>query len=557
MYYEDLKEAGYDPYQKEKAAAAENRRFTEENRKRKKTDDLTELVKAARKDPEKMKLLEAVQFRNLMERLLKDPNLTLTENRALMYRNSGSSVVDLFACVGGLRRMNEFEILRRFYPAWIENRDFALKILFYARDVRGGQGERRVFRTILSFMAELEPETIRKNIGWIPVYGRFDNLLVLLGTPCEADVLEYIRQELEKDMAALEAGKPVSLLAKWLPSINASSFVTRQHAITIARGLGITDSQYRRMLSALRRSEQILENDLREKAYHFDYSKQPSRAMFKYRRAFFRHDRKRYSSFLEQVERGEKVLHAATVMPYDLVHAALGGEYPGGPQERMDPSERKVLDVTWKSLPDYTDGRNALVVVDGSGSMYGSGVPCPGEVALSLGIYFGERNTGMFNNRFITFSSHPRLVEIKGGDFTERVRYCSAFNECSNTDITEVFMLILEAAVNNHVPQSEMPETIYIISDMEFDYCARNAGMTNFEYAEKLYEENGYRLPNIVFWNVESRHQLMPVRMNKQGVALVSGSSPQLFTMVMKDTLDPYRFMLNVIDTDRYAPIHA
>ena len=487
-------------------------------------------------------------IKNFLDALKEESNKTLTENFAVTYRSSGSECVDLFASIGALRSAEEEEIVRRFIKAWADDKDTAMKILFYARDIRGGLGERRVFRVILSALAEMEPDSVRKNIALIPEYGRYDDLLELLGTPCEADALAVIREQLNADLAAAEKGESVSLLAKWLPSINASSEETRAQAKAVAKALGMNDAQYRKTLSALRAQIKIIENNLREKDYTFDYAQQPSKAMFKYRKAFNRNDGERYSTYLSKVEKGEATLHTGTLMPYELVRSALSGP---------DTAERRSLDVTWNALEDFTDGRNALVVIDGSGSMYGSGNPRPADIALSLGIYFAERNTGLFHNYFITFSTNPQLVEIKGADFTERVRYCKSFNEVADTNIQRVFELILKTAVKNRMPQSEMPETLYIISDMEFNYCTRDAGKTNFEYAKELYESYGYHLPQVVFWNVQSRQEQVPVKMNEQGVALVSGCSPRIFNMVMQNELDPYKFMMNIIGSERYAPITA
>lgn len=487
-------------------------------------------------------------FKSFLDALKGEANKTLTENLAVTYRSSGSECVDLFGSIGALRIADDEEIVRRFIKAWADDRDLAMKILFYARDIRGGLGERRVFRVLLSALAEIEPESVRKNIAFIPEYGRYDDLLELLDTPCGADALAFIRNELNKDLAKMEAGGPVSLLAKWLPSVNASSEETRKQAQTIAKAVGMDSARYRKTLSALRAQIRIIENNLRVKDYTFDYSQQPSKAMFKYRKAFNRNDGERYNDYLKKVAKGESTLHTGTLVPYELVRAALS--LPGK-------EERQSLDVTWNALEDYTDGRNALVVVDGSGSMYWSGNPLPGEVALSLGMYFAERNRGPFHDHFITFSKSPQLVQIKGKDFTERVRYCVSFNEASNTNLQAVFLLILNTAIKHRMSQSDMPELLYIISDMEFDHCVGGADMTNFEYAKQLYESHGYHLPQVIFWNVQSRQQQMPVKMNDRGVALVSGASPQIFKMAMSNEIDPYKFMMKVIGSERYAQISA
>ena len=321
----------------------------------------------------------------------------------------------------------------------------------------------------------------------------------------------------------------------------------------IARALGMTDAEYRRTLVKLRARIRIIENNLREKDYTFDYAAHPSKAMFKYRAAFIRNDGERYGVFMEQVEKGEKTLHTGALAPYEILRPCLRV----WEDLELSAEDRMAMDVTWNALEDFTTGENAIVVVDGSGSMYGGDRPMPAAVAMSLGIYFAERNTGAFKGHFITFSENPRLVEIKGRDIVEKVRYCMGYNEVANTNIQRVFELILNTALKNRVPQEEMPARIYIVSDMEFDWCAQDAGLTNFEYAKRLFAENGYKLPEVVFWNVASRHANQPVTMNEQGVALVSGCTPRIFSMVAGGTMSPYTVMMEVLQSERYARISA
>lgn len=308
----------------------------------------------------------------------------------------------------------------------------------------------------------------------------------------------------------------------------------------------MSEAEYRKALSALRARIRILENYLRESDYSFDYSRQPSRAMFKYRKAFLRNDEERYRAFMNKVSTGEATLHTGGLMPYDIVQSAY----------RATQEERPALNATWTALEDFTKDDNALVVADGSGSMY-SGSPMAAAVAQSLAIYFAEHNHGAFHNHFITFSSNPQLVEIKGSDIVEKVLYCRSFNEVADTNIQKVYELILQTALRHHLPQSELPSTLYIISDMEFNYCTRDASLSNFEYAKNLYASHGYRLPAVVFWNVQSRREQQPVTMNEQGVALVSGFSPRIFSQVISGDTDPHTYMLNVLLSERYAPITA
>ena len=486
----------------------------------------------------------------MLRYLKKEANMTHTENGAVTYQSTQSECLDLFATIGALRRESDEEITNRFLRAYAENADLAMKTLFFARDIRGGIGERRVFRTILKWLARNEPQSVEKNIPYIAEYGRYDDLLALMGTKCERTVLAYIKKQLETDRKALEAGGSVSLLAKWLPSVNASNEDAIRQAKRIARALGMNDAQYRKTLSALRAKINIIENNLREKDYTFDYAKQPSKAMLKYRKAFLRNDGDRYDAFMSRAAEGMERLHTGALMPYEIIHPFFVN---GG----VSDEERKAIDATWNAQEDFTDGENALVVIDGSGSMYGGSDPIPATVALSLGIYYAERNTGAFHNHFITFSENPRLVEIKGKDIFEKARYCHQFNEVADTNIQRVFELVLKAAVKNRVPQEEMPSKIFIISDMEFDYCTEDCSLTNFEYARKLFSEHGYQLPDLVFWNVSSRNRQQPVSVNDQGVALVSGCNARVFSMLKSGILSPYAVMMDVLGSERYAAIAA
>ena len=475
-------------------------------------------------------------------------NRTWTENDAATLRSTGSECLDLFATIGAMRALPEGEIMNRFERAYAENPDLAMKILFYARDIRGGLGERAVFRTLLTWLAYYEIAALRQNLPLVAEYGRWDDLLELLDTPARLDAEEVLRDQFQADLCALQQDGKVSLLGKWLPSVNASNKETVRKAKMLARAFALTDAQYRKALSALRAEIRILENPLRLRDYTFDYAKQPSLAMFKYRRAFMRNDQERYQAYMSQVKAGRETLHTGTLMPYDIVAAAY----------HASEEDRETLDITWNALKDFTRDENALVVADGSGSMYWSQTaPKPAEVAQSLAIYFAERNHGAFHNHFITFSQTPRMVEIKGRDIVEKVRYCETFDECANTNLQAVFELILRTAVDHHVPQRELPTMLYIISDMEFDCCVEGASLTNYEYARQSFQSHGYTLPQVVFWNVQSRHQQQPVQMNERGVALVSGCSPRIFSQVMSGEMDPYMYMMSVLGAERYAPVRA
>ena len=496
----------------------------------------------------------------MLEFLKQEANKTYTENGAVTNRSTGKACLDLFATIGALRRESDEEISTRFIRAFTEDPDTAMKILFYGRDVRGGLGERRVFRAALKWLAENEKNTVVRNLPYIAEYGRWDDVLVLLDTPCRRNALVLLKSQFQQDLTAMENGGEVSLLGKWLPSVNASNDNTVRLAKMIAKYFGMSDRDYRKALSSLRTHIRIIENNLREKDYTFDYAKQPSKAMFKYRRAFLRNDEERYNAFMEKVSKGEAKLHTGTLMPYEIVEPYLhtNGYWSNHSfMKAISEDEKRILNTTWAALEDFTTDENALVVIDTSGSMFCQSNPMPAAVAMSLGLYFAERNKGAFANHFIEFSRTPQLIEIKGETFADRLRYIASFNEIANTNLEAVFNLILSAAVRNHVPQSELPAKLFIISDMEFDSCVQNASSTVFDNAKAAYARFGYKLPKIVFWNVASRNRQQPVTMNDRGVALVSGCTPRVFSMVMDDELSPYDYMMSVIGSERYAAIAA
>ena len=471
---------------------------------------------------------------------------TLTENGAITHATSGSECVNLFGTIGALRHSEPEEIRQRFSEAFRENKDIAVRIAFYARDVRGGLGERKVFREILSWLEKYSPDSIRKNIALIPEYGRFDDLLCLLKTSCEPEAISLIKSQLEQD---INAENP-SLLAKWLPSINASNSDVRELARIIAKNLGMNWKDYRQMLSELRKKLNLLENFMREEKYNaFDYSKQPSQAMRKHIKAFLRNDAERYNQFLQDVQSGKTELKTKTLMPYEIIMPFCNGT-------NLSPEEINALNITWNSQEDYTNGENAIVVADVSGSMSGQ----PMAVSVSLAIYFAERNKGKFANHFITFSQIPNLIEIHGGDIHEKVKLCMQADWGMNTDLQKVFELILKTAVKNKVPMSELPETIYIISDMEFDRCVNGSEITNFDYARKIFHQHGYILPRVVFWNVNSRNRQQPVTKNEAGVCLVSGLTARIFQLVASAQIEdftPEKVMMEILNSERYVHIMA
>ena len=280
----------------------------------------------------------------MLKFLKREADTAYTANGAVSNASTMSDCLDFFAAAGALRNAGDEEIVSRFIRAFAEDRDIAMKTLFFARDIRGGLGERRAFRVILRYLAENYPDTVRKNIANIAEYGRYDDILSLIGTASEAEAVAYIRETLKKDMKSMQAQESVSLMAKWLPSVNASSSESVRLAKRIAKAMNMSDASYRRMLSALRAYIKILENNLREKDYTFSYEKQPSKALFKYRKAFIRNDEERYRAFIEKAKTEPSVLKTGSLTPYDIVSAVLNN------RKGMSAADREVLDTTWNAL---------------------------------------------------------------------------------------------------------------------------------------------------------------------------------------------------------------
>jgi hypothetical protein len=450
-------------------------------------------------------------------------NKTTTENGAVTLRTSNSALVDFFALAGSTRE-NESLGLDLFKKAFSEDKEKAIKILFYLRDVRGGQGERKLFRNCLSYLAQNEKAVANKIAQYIPEYGRFDDLFVL-----EVEtILPIISAQLSSD---IKSDTP-SLLAKWLPSENASSKQTKLLASGMRKALKMTPRQYRKTLSALRKKIWLVEQNLSNKEYNFDYSKVPSQASLKYKKAFNRNDEKKYTKYLESVTKGESKINTSTLYPYQV----------------YDVASEVGSNELWNNLPDYTQGKNAIVVADVSGSMSGR----PMSVSVSLALYFAERNRGQFKDHFITFSSEPTLQKIQGDTLQQKINSIERAEWAMSTDLFRVFKLLVDVATQNNTPVSEMPETIYIISDMEFNSACDTR--TNFQAIQDLYAQTEYKVPNLVFWNVDARSKQVPVEKNQSGVTLVSGYSPTVFKMAVEN-LSPVDLMNKVALSERYANI--
>ena len=483
-------------------------------------------------------------------------NVSVTENGAIGYRTTTHPLLDLNFAVASLRSESEQKITKMFRSAFVEDPELAIKWLFYARDVRGGLGERRLFRVILEDLCFTYPEVADKILSLIPIYGRYDDLIQLATGEWKYrdKVVDILKAQLESDLAQMEIGRPVSLLAKWMPSVNAGRNA-REAAMMIADSMRLTENQYRRKLSKLRKYIDLVESHMCAGDWSgIAYSKVPSRAALIYKDAFMKHDSDRYSEYIAQVEEGSTKINAGTLYPHDIV-----ARY--SPSARVSCALDPTLEAMWKALPEVDlSGKQMLVVRDGSGSMFWqnagkSNVNCL-TVATALTIYFAERTTGEFKNKFITFSARPKLIDLLGYDtLHDKLIKTYAEDDCSNTDLYKVFTLILDTAVSANMDQSEMPENILIFSDMEFDGHKFDWDTRLFEVISDQYAQHGYKIPRLIFWNLNSRTETIPVIKNELGLVLISGYSVQAGKMIMSGELDPMKALEDILNADRYQPV--
>ena len=469
---------------------------------------------------------------SFLSELEKGTNRTYTANGAVSNRSTFDPLLDFFANAGAMRTKTD-EAIRLFNNAYSADANLAMRTLFYLRDVRGGQGERAVFRAILD---TLDLETIQKIAKFIPEYGRWDEV------PLNMVTMPALYSQLVEDEANMKAGKPVSLLAKWLPSNNTSSAKTRAKAQLLIANWGLKPAQYRKRVAALRKYIQLLEQKMSSREWgNIDYSKLPTQAHRKHVAAFKRHDESRYESYLGKVEKGEAKINSATAFTYEI-YDMVKRDYTGG--------QTRTADAMWKALPDYTNGQNALVMADVSGSMTGR----PMSVSVSLAVYFAERNTGPFAGKYMTFTDIPKLVTVSGKDIKEKLNYVEQNHVGYNTDLHAAFKSILKAAQTSKATQDELPQVLYIISDMQFDSQMSNSDETNFETAKREFNEAGYELPHVVFWNVNSYGEDAPATKYDGNVTLISGSSQSTFQHAIAGK-SPLQSMLDILNSDRYADI--
>jgi hypothetical protein len=462
---------------------------------------------------------------------VENQNVTLTDNGMITNPTSLNKCVDLFFSIGSMRGKSKDKVVNLFNEAYNENPLVASKILFWVRDVRSGAGERQTFRDVISYLTTNSPQTVRKNIGLIPEFGRWDDVLVLFGTELEDDMFSLIK-------TALSNGD--GLCAKWMPRKGIVANKLRKLFRT-------TPKQYRKMLVGL---TNVVESKMCAKDWeNIDYSKLPSLASSRYQKSFNKNDNERYNEYKKSLQDGTAKVNAGAVYPYDIVKSInMGGD-------------KIVSEKQWESLPNWMEGsvERILPVVDVSGSMCvevggNPNLSCM-DVALSLGMYISERNEGSFKDAFITFSNNPQLQYLTG-NLSERLNQLRRADWGMSTDLEAVFNLILHQAKMNNVPESNMPTKILILSDMQFNQATRRDSLGAQSMIESMYEELGYTKPDIIYWNLNAKGGNFPVEFDKNGTSLVSGYSPSILKSLLGGkNMTPKSIMMDTVNDDRYSVV--
>jgi len=480
-----------------------------------------------------------------------------TDNGMKTHSTSGKNLVDMFFSMGASRSKSPEYIEELFRKAYQETKEGALRSLFYNRDIRGGQGERRTFRIMFRWLANNDPETARKNLDLIPEYGRWDDVLHSTeGTPVYEDALDFYGQ-------ALESGD--SLAAKWAPSEGKSDhdmFTDLRDHMFDGGSVGNRSKRYRKLVSGLR---DVVEQDMCEEDWDkIDYESVPSQAIRKYRNAFIRNDENRFEAYLDDVldESTDTKMSAGAIFPHEIVKPILQSQtFTVSGANEVGRKELKQLQGQWNNLPVWMED-NVLSVVDVSGSMNSAyntkSTTRPIDVAIGLGMYTAEHNTGPFKDRVVTFSKNPSFVQIDKDGLEERVNQMKDIEWGMNTNISAVFESLLSFAKSRGIPEDQMSETILIMSDMQFDsHNINGRSVSAINMVREKYNNAGYETPNVVFWNLNDSGN-NPVRFSESGVALVSGFSPSIMKNVLSgQNITPMQITLNTIMDDRYDMVRV
>lgn len=508
-------------------------------------------------------------FRKTLEILKRTWNNAVTNESTLNFN------LDMFAYSSRDPKQDYEKNKNRFKNALIENDEIALANLLYTLDIRNGKGERALFKSYFSALIEMNKDCAIQILPYIPELGRWDYVFEGIGTEIEENVYELIRAYLMMDIKNYNENKPVSLLAKWLPSIKTHN-KKNYFAVKLAKKLNLTEKEYRKILSKLRDSLNIVEKHITNKEYEkIEYISVPSKAMVKYKNLFFTKDEVRFKEFIEELKDSKKAKYDnlfmndfAKMYLDNLMKIGINYFYERTIKEACRllfnnfflkdleensqilsqnfKNEKNLINTMWKKQSKIEFDKNVLVIADTSGSMEGT----PFETAISLAIYISQNNKSEeWRNKFIIFSSD--CIEYsydKDAEFTDIIDNIPLIAE--NTNIDKVFKKILNDSIEKNLPQLD---EVIIISDMEFDMVQDKKDMSNFKHWKSEFAKYNYELPKIIFWNVARNVESFPVTKLDYGTCLVSGYSKNILKSIIDiENFDPIDIMLKTLEKKNY-----
>lgn len=502
-----------------------------------------------------------MNFFNEMQKELNNAK-SVTTNGAIAYKTAGQKLLDFNFSVSAMRNMIPMDIANQFMKVFFEDKKTAIEYLFYLGDIREGLGERRAFRASLHYIVHNQTNLAKAILPLVPYYNRWDSVLVFLDNEkTRKAAVKLIKKQLKEDKANMKEKKPISLCAKWMPSVNASSTETKRMAQLLCKELNWTERRYRKTLVKLRKYLDVVEVKMSSKKWNkINYEAVPSKANLIYSDAFLKNDKERRSQYLESLKKGTAKINAGTLNPHEICYryrSRQGAFYYDNNKVEID----DTLEALWKALPNLSVD-NTLIVRDGSGSMtcvsnFNGNGTTPLDVATALAIYMSEHNTGNWRDKYITFSSNPKIVDLSNcSNLRDKVLLSLREADCSNTNIYKTMMLILKTAQSNHMSQKDMPKMIVICSDMQFDGRYHNLNRSLFDEIAGEFKGAGYELPRICFWNLNARlSSTIPMQQNDLGLILVSGFSVQILKMFMSGEVDPYKVLLKTLHSKRYDKV--
>ena len=490
-------------------------------------------------------------------------NNSYTKNYMPTNSSSNDPLVDFFFICGASRNMPEEDIITIFNEAYQKDSTIALRLLFWARDIEQGLGERRIFRIIINWLNESVLKNLLKEENFINNIVRVDDIVYLANQFVLTKRYELADKIIVFLFELLKNKNIQSIVAKWMPRKKSQY----KELVKYMRSNGFINSysEYRHKIVSL---TNVVEQKMSANKWDsIELEKVPSLAMKKYKQAFNRHGI--LESYVKKVVNEEAKVNAKRLFPYDIVREVLikylnildstyTNNIYNSEIENLN-IQRQLLNEQWKSLKELDDlpkEFQVIPIIDVSGSML---IPkyLPISIALGLGLYMAENNPNKdFRNYFLTFSNYPKFQKIIGSDIVEKVKNALNSDWGMSTNLELAFNCILKKAKNDNVPPEEMPTHILILSDMEFNMSVKNPDNNAYEMIRREYESAGYNMPTVIYWNLNGRIGNVPALASDKHTLLISGASQNVINFVLKKGYeDMMQLILEITENFRYSHI--